>query len=46
MLDDGKIAGRGTHSQLLKQCEVYQQIAHSQLSEKELAQADGKEAFA
>ena len=46
VLDDGKIAGRGTHSQLLKQCEVYQQIAHSQLSEKELAQADGKEAFA
>ena len=34
VLDDGKIAGRGTHSQLLKQCEVYQQIAHSQLSEK------------
>lgn len=46
VLDDGKIAGKGTHEQLLKECEVYRQIAHSQLSEKELAQTAGKEAFA
>lgn len=36
VLDDGKIAGRGTHSELMKSCEVYQQIARSQLSEEEL----------
>ena len=32
----GHIAGIGTHSELLKKCEVYQQIAASQLSESEL----------
>ena len=36
VLDDGKIAGAGTHEELLKSCEVYQQIAASQLSEEEL----------
>lgn len=36
VLDDGKIAGMGTHQELLKTCEVYQQIAASQLSESEL----------
>ena len=36
VLDDGKIAGMGTHEELLKTCEVYQQIAASQLSESEL----------
>lgn len=36
VLDDGKIAGKGTHRELLKNCEVYYQIASSQLSEKEL----------
>lgn len=36
VLDDGKIAGMGTHQELLKTCEVYQQIAVSQLSESEL----------
>ena len=36
VLDDGKIAGKGTHEELLKNCEVYLQIAKSQLSEKEL----------
>jgi ATP-binding cassette subfamily B protein len=36
VLDDGKIAGIGTHAQLLQQCEVYKQIAASQLSEEEL----------
>ena len=33
VLDDGKVAGIGTHQELLKSCEVYQQIAASQLSE-------------
>lgn len=36
VLDDGKIVGKGTHEQLLKSCEVYRQIAKSQLSAKEL----------
>ena len=36
VLDDGKIVGAGTHEELLKSCEVYQQIAASQLSEEEL----------
>ncbi len=37
VLDEGKIAGIGTHKELLKSCEVYRQIASSQLSEAELA---------
>ena len=36
VLDDGKIVGKGTHEELLKNCEVYQQIAKSQLSAREL----------
>ncbi len=36
VLDDGKIAGIGTHKELLKNCDEYYQIASSQLSEKEL----------
>ena len=36
VLDEGKIAGIGTHKELLKNCEVYKQIASSQLSEEEL----------
>ncbi len=36
VLDDGKIAGIGTHEELLGSCEAYREIAHSQLSEKEL----------
>lgn len=36
VLDEGKIVGKGTHEELLAHCEVYQQIAKSQLSEKEL----------
>ncbi len=36
VLDDGKIVGKGTHEELLKNCETYQQIARSQLSAKEL----------
>ncbi len=38
VLDEGKIVGIGTHKQLLETCEVYQQIALSQLSKEELAQ--------
>ena len=37
VLDDGRVAGIGTHQELLENCEVYQQIAASQLSESELA---------
>ena len=37
VLDEGKIAGKGTHEELMKSCEVYRQIATSQLSEEELA---------
>lgn len=36
VLDDGKIAGIGTHSELLSNCDVYRQIAVSQLSQKEI----------
>jgi ATP-binding cassette subfamily B protein len=36
VLDDGRIVGKGTHKELLKNCEVYQQIASSQLSKEEL----------
>lgn len=36
VMDEGRIVGRGTHSELLENCEVYRQIAKSQLSEKEL----------
>ena len=38
VLDDGEIAGKGTHEELMESCEVYQQIAYSQLSAKDLAQ--------
>ena len=36
VLDDGRIAGKGTHEELLKNCGAYQEIARSQLSESEL----------
>ena len=36
VLDDGKVVGEGTHKELLKNCEVYKQIALSQLSKEEL----------
>ena len=36
VLNDGEIVGMGTHKELLKSCEVYKQIALSQLSEEEL----------
>lgn len=37
VLDEGKMVGKGTHEQLMKNCEVYQQIASSQLTKEELA---------
>jgi ATP-binding cassette subfamily B protein len=37
VLDEGRVAGMGTHAELMKSCEVYRQIATSQLSEEELA---------
>ena len=37
VLDEGRQVGMGTHSELMKNCEVYKQIALSQLSEEELA---------
>lgn len=37
VLDDGKIAGVGTHAELLRTCEVYQEICYSQLSKEEVA---------
>lgn len=37
VLDDGRIVGKGTHKELMQNCEVYQQIASSQLSKEELA---------
>ena len=48
VLDEGKVAGKGTHAELLKDCPVYREIAESQLSKKELEvalneQTDGKE---
>lgn len=42
VLDEGRIAGIGTHQQLLKSCETYREIAASQLSEDELEET-GKE---
>ena len=39
VLDKGRCVGQGTHKELLKNCEVYKEIALSQLSEEELASA-------
>ena len=36
VLEDGKLAGKGTHDELMETCEVYKEIALSQLSEEEL----------
>ncbi len=36
VIDNGRIVGQGRHDELLKTCKIYQEIAHSQLSEKEL----------
>ena len=48
VLDEGKVPGKGTHAELLRNCPVYREIAESQLSRKELEaalneQTDGKE---
>lgn len=43
VLDDGKIVGKGDHETLLKECDVYLQIAKSQLSAKELGLEDREE---
>lgn len=43
VMDDGRIVGKGTHRELMKNCEVYQQIARSQMSEKELDIEGGKD---
>ena len=47
VLDEGRIVGRGTHEELLTNCEVYRQIAKSQLSAKELGlpEAAGSKAY-
>jgi ATP-binding cassette subfamily B protein len=37
VLDEGKVAGRGTHKELLRDCAVYKEIAVSQLSGEESA---------
>ena len=37
VLDDGRLVGKGTHRELLESCDVYRQIAQSQLSEEELS---------
>ncbi len=41
VLEDGSVAGIGTHEELLKSCETYQEIARSQLSEQELKSQGG-----
>ena len=43
VLDDGRIAGMGTHEELLQSCDAYREIAESQLSAAELAASSGKE---
>ena len=37
VLDEGKMVGKGTHAELMESCDVYQQIASSQLTKEELA---------
>ncbi len=47
VLDDGKIAGEGTHAQLLQSCPLYQEIFYSQFPEKRpKTQAGGEEVLA
>ncbi len=41
VLDEGKIAGKGTHQELMESCRVYKEIAESQLSKRELAELAG-----
>ena len=37
VLNEGKIVGQGTHTELMKSCSIYREIASSQLSDKELS---------
>lgn len=43
VLEDGRIAGKGTHEELMDTCETYQEIAKSQLSEQELKTSTRKD---
>ena len=43
VLDEGKIVGKGTHKELMQNCETYKQIAGSQLSEEEIKKSMGGE---
>ena len=36
VLDEGRVAGMGVHEELMKSCELYREIAYTQLSEEEL----------
>ena len=38
VMEEGRIAGKGTHEELMRDCDVYRQIAKSQLSAKELGE--------
>ena len=38
VMDEGRIVGKGTHGELMNSCDVYQQIARSQMSAKELGE--------
>ena len=42
VLDNGEVAGMGTHSELMNSCQVYREIAESQLSQKEIAKMLGE----
>ena len=44
VLDDGKIVGQGTHNELMKNNDVYRQIAYSQLSDDELRDIEAEHA--
>ena len=46
VLNEGRVVGQGTHRELLSSCEIYREIAESQLSGEELAQTTGKEGAA
>ncbi len=41
VLEEGEVAGQGTHEELMENCEVYREIAYSQLSEEELKNSMG-----
>ena len=43
VLDEGRVAGKGTHEELMRSCEVYREIAYSQLSKEELENTAGGE---